>query len=268
MNNIALDLGIIQIYWYSIFIILGITIASLVIYKELKKNKSENLFFDLAFNTIVIGVIGARLYYVGFNLSYYLNEPLEILQIWNGGLAIHGGIIFGCIYLIRFCKKYNYKLLKLLDIIVVGLIIAQSIGRWGNFFNQEAYGMITSVAELQSKQIPQFIIDRMYILGEYRQPMFFYESIWNLFGFVALLIVRTCPKIRNGQITGVYLIWYSLGRFLIEIYRSDSLMISNYKIAQIISIIFGIIGVILIFRGIFKRKNNELYHEEGLRYEI
>lgn len=268
MNNIALDLGIIQIYWYSIFILLGVVVASLIIYKELKKHKAEDLFFDLAFNTVVIGIIGARLYYVVFNLSYYLSNPLEILQIWNGGLAIHGGIIFGGIYLLYFCRKYNYKLLKLLDIIVVGLILAQAIGRWGNFFNQEAYGMITTVAELQSKQIPQFIIDRMYILGEYRQPMFFYESIWNLFGFIALLIVRVCPRVRNGQITGVYLIWYSLGRFVIENYRSDSLMLSNFKIAQIISIILGFLGAILILRGIFKRKNNELYHEEGLRYGI
>src|SRR5699024_11142208 len=103
-----------------------------------KRRIDEDFLVNLAFNTIIIGIIGARLYYVLFNLSYYLDRPLEILQIWNGGLAIHGGIIAGLIVVIVSCKKHKVNIWKMLDIIVVGLIIAQAIGRWGNFFNSEA----------------------------------------------------------------------------------------------------------------------------------
>lgn len=269
MNGIALDLGIIQIYWYSIFILLAISVASIIIYLQMKKLKiDEQVFFDLSFNTVIIGLIGARIYYILFNLSYYLKNPIEILEIWNGGLAIHGAIIFGGIYLIHYCKKYNYKILKLLDIIVVGLIIGQAIGRWGNFFNQEAFGAVTPIKELQARGIPQFVINGMNILGEYREPTFFYESIWNIFGFLALIIIRICPSLRNGQLTGTYLLWYSVGRFAIESHRTDSLMIYNFKMAQIISVVLAIIGTILILRGILKKEKIELYHKEGLRNEL
>lgn len=104
----------------------------------------------------------------------------------------------------------------MLDIIVVGLIIGQSIGRWGNFFNSEAYGGITTLAKLQSAGIPQFVIDGMYIMGEYRQPTFFYESVWCAFGFIAMLIIRKYKYLKRGQLTGFYLIWYGVARFLIE----------------------------------------------------
>ena len=130
MNKVALDLGIIQIYWYSIFIFLGILVGSSIIYLESKKRKIDSEFvINLIFNTVIIGVIGARIYYVLFNLDYYLSNPVEILEIWNGGLAIHGGIIAGLLFLIFYCKKHKVETLKMLDIIVVGLIIAQAIGR-------------------------------------------------------------------------------------------------------------------------------------------
>lgn len=269
MNAIALDLGIMQIYWYSIFILLAVAIASIIVYLQMKKLKiNEQVFFDLSFNTVIIGLIGARIYYILFNLTYYLKNPIEILEVWNGGLAIHGAIIFGGIYLIYYCKKYNYKILKLLDIISVGLILGQAIGRWGNFFNQEAFGTVTTLTDLQTRGIPQFIINGMNILGEYHEPTFFYESIWNFFGFVALIIIRLCPTIKTGQLTGTYLLWYSIGRFVIEGHRTDSLMILNFKMAQIISVILAIIGIILILRGILKKDKVELYHKEGLRNGI
>lgn len=266
MNKVALDLGIIQIYWYSIFIFLGILVGSSIIYLESKKRKIDSEFvINLIFNTVIIGVIGARIYYVLFNLDYYLSNPVEILEIWNGGLAIHGGIIAGLLFLIFYCKKHKIETLKMLDIIVVGLIIAQAIGRWGNFFNQEAYGIATTVTKLKATGVPDFVINGMYIMGEYREPTFFYESIWNVFGFLALLIIRRYPYLKKGQLTGFYLIWYSTARFIIEGKRTDSLMLGNIKIAQLVSVIMIIIGIILFiyYKKIKKVSTFEqLYKEE------
>ena len=246
MERVAFDLGIIQVYWYSIFIFLGALAACVVIYLEAKKRKLNDEFIvNLAFNAIIFGIIGARIYYVLFNLDYYMQNPSEILEIWNGGLAIHGGLITGGLFTVYYCKKNKVETLKVFDIIVVGLILGQAIGRWGNFFNQEAYGAITTAAKLKSMGVPDFVINGMYILGDYRQPTFFYESIWNFFGFIALLIIRRYPYLKTGQLSGFYLIWYSVARFIIEKMRTDSLMLGNFKIAQIMSIVLLIIGVIL-----------------------
>lgn len=255
MNRIALDLGIIQIYWYSIFLFLGMLSASIVIYKEFKKqNVDEDFFVNLAFNVIVFGIIGARLYYVLFNLDYYLSHPLEIFMVWNGGLAIHGGIFAALIFTMIYCKKHKVYTRKILDMLVVGLILGQAIGRWGNFFNGEAYGAITTAESLAKVGIPQFVIDGMYIMGSYRQPTFFYESIWCLFGFLAMIIIRKYKYLRKGQLTGFYLIWYGIERFIVEALRVDSLMLGPIKIAQIVSILFIFIGLILM---IFYRKKGE-----------
>ncbi len=262
MDRIALDLGFIQIYWYSLFIFFGILVATFVILKECKhQNINEDFIVNLIFYTVIFGLIGARLYYVCFNLDYYLKYPLEILEIWNGGLAIHGGIIAGLLCIFIYCKKYNAKLLKLLDIVVVGLIIGQAIGRWGNFFNQEAYGAITTLENLQKLGIPDFIIDGMYIGGAYRQPAFLYESIWCLAGFIALLIVRHYRYLKTGQLTGVYLIWYSVGRFFIEGMRTDSLMLGSLKMAQVISIVGIIIGVMMLILCRKGSRFDNLYKE-------
>ncbi len=246
MERVAFDFGIIQIYWYSVFIFLGVLAACIVIYLESKKRKiDEDFITNYAFNAVIIGIIGARLYYVLFNISYYKSNIIEIFQIWNGGLAIHGGIIIGTIFTIYYSKKHKVETLKLFDIIVVGLILGQAIGRWGNFFNQEAYGLVTTAAKLQRLGVPKFVIDGMYILGNYREPTFFYESIWNLFGFFALLLIRRYRYIKIGQPTGFYMIWYGVIRFIIEGKRTDSLMLGNFKIAQIVSIIMIIVGIVL-----------------------
>lgn len=257
MDKVALDLGPIQIYWYSIFIFLGMLVACFVIYKEAKKREIEEEFLvNLTFNTIILGIIGARLYYVLFNLPYYLNNPIEILEIWNGGLAIHGGIIAGLLFIIYYCKKHEVNIWKMLDIIVVGLIIAQAIGRWGNFFNSEAYGPITTEENLRSLGIPSFVINGMYILGEYRQPTFFYESVWCLFGFCAMLLIRNYKYLKIGQLTGFYLIWYGIIRFIIEAMRTDSLMLGTIKMAQLVSIVFVISGIIIFIKSIKSKKEN------------
>ncbi len=270
MDRVAVDLGPIQIYWYSIFIFIGLLVASILIFKEARRrNIDEDFLVNLIFNTIIIGLIGARLYYVLFNLPYYIANPIEIFAIWNGGLAIHGGVFAALIFIIIYCKKHEVNCLQILDIMVVGLIIGQAIGRWGNFFNGEAYGQITSLEELKEQQIPMFIINGMYILGEYRQPTFFYESTWCLSGFLAMLIIRKYKYLKRGQLTGFYLFWYGFGRFLIESMRTDSLMLGSLKMAQIVSIVFIIVGIILFFYNVFKstKEDKKLYTEDLTKHE-
>ncbi len=263
MDRVAIDLGFIRIYWYSILILLGILVAALLIYRECKKQgiKGEE-FTDLLFNTVVFGVIGARLYYVLFNFSYYWNNKIEILEIWHGGLAIHGGLLFGALYVLYFCKKHKLNKLKVIDMIVVGVIVGQAIGRWGNFFNREAFGPITTYVNLKNNLIPEFIINGMKILGQYHEPTFYYESLWNIDGFIILLLLRHNKKTKIGQITGAYLLWYSIGRLYIESLRMDSLMINNFKVAQLVSIILIIVGLFLIIKPIIK-KDPRLYNDKS-----
>ena len=259
MDSILIDFGIIQIRWYSFLLLIAFIVGSVLVIKESKKkNIPEDYLYNLIFYGLIIGILGARLYYVLFNLDYYLDYPQEILMIWNGGLAIHGGIIATLIFLLIYSKKKKVSSLLMTDIIVVGLIIAQAIGRWGNFFNSEAYGRIVSKAFLENIHIPNFIINGMFIDGYYREPTFFYESLLCLLGFIVLLLIRKYFKTRVGQLTGIYLLWYGTARLIIETFRSDSLMLGPLKVAQCISVIAIIIGLYLI---ISKIKSKKIYKE-------
>ena len=261
MKSVLIDLGFIQIKWYSIFILLGIITAfTLITIEKKKKNVPSEYLSNLLFYGILIGILGARIYFVLFNLNYYLDYPKEILMIWNGGLAIHGGIIATLLFTIIYSRKKKTNIPLMTDIIVVGLIIAQAIGRWGNFFNQEAYGRIVKLSFLKNLHIPNFIIKGMYINNNYREPTFLYESILNIIGFIILLIVRKNKKIHTGTLTGIYMIWYGIIRLIIESFRSDSLMMGSIKIAQLISILGIIIGVIVIIISI--KKNKKYYEDE------
>ena len=264
MNRVFLDLGFIKIYYYTIFIFFAIISACLLIFKEAKKqNIDKDFLINTIYYVIILGIIGARAYYVLFEWSYYVKNPLEIFAVWNGGLAIHGGIIAGLLFIIYYCRKNKISSLKFLDIVVVGLILAQAIGRWGNFFNQEAYGALTTKQELMNLHLPTFIINGMHINGIYYEPTFFYESLWCLLGFIIMLIVRRSKKTKIGTLTAIYLMWYGVGRFFIEGMRGDSLMLGNFKMAQIISIIMIICGIYLCFiKNIKKRKLENLYHKE------
>ena len=255
MNDVMINLGIFQIKWYSFFIFLAMLTACLIIFKESKKkNVPDNYLTNLIFYGLIIGILGARLYYVIFNLDYYLNNPSQIFAIWNGGLAIHGGLISALIFLMIYSRKNKINILQILDIIVVGVIIAQAIGRWGNFFNQEAYGNIISLQALKNMHLPKFIIDGMYISGSYREPTFLYESICSLIGFILLLILRATKKLKTGQLTAIYLIWYGIVRFGIETLRSDSLMLGQIKVAQLVSLLFVISGIALFIYSHIKKK--------------
>lgn len=260
MNSILFDFGIIQIKWYSFLIMIGIIIAYFLVTREAKKKGFEKeKVIDILFYTILIGMLGARIYYVLFNLEYYGTNPLEIFKVWNGGLAIHGGIITAFIFLYFYSKKKNYNLFLLVDMMVPGLMIAQAIGRWGNFFNQEAFGRAVSKIFLQGLHLPKFIIEGMYINGLYREPTFLYESLWNIIGFILILIIRKNKKIKTGMITGFYFIWYGIGRCIIESSRADSLMLGSLKIAQLVSILGIILGIAII---IISNKKKFLYIED------
>jgi phosphatidylglycerol:prolipoprotein diacylglycerol transferase len=264
MGKVALEFGFIQIYWYSICIVIGMIVGRYLVYKEaMKHGINENVMTNLIFYTVIVSIIGARLYYVVFNWSYYSRNFLEIFEIWNGGLAIHGAIIFGGLYLIYYTKAHHFDTLEVLDICCVGLIIGQAIGRWGNFFNQEAYGSLTTLENLKSLFIPQFIIDGMNIGGVYYHPTFLYESLWNIVGFIILLLVRKRPYLKTGQLFGLYCMWYSLGRFFIEGMRQDSLMLGSMKMAQLVSIAMFVVGVFFFVRRFKSSRFEHLYNNDS-----
>lgn len=262
MNPVIFTIFGIDIQWYSILILIGIVIGLILLEKEAKKFKyPKDLIFNICFWAIIMGIIGARLYYIIFNFSYYSNNLLEIFAIWNGGLAIHGGIIAGVLTVLFFAKKYHLNFLKLLDMAAPSLILAQAIGRWGNFFNREAHGIATTYTELKNLLIPEFVIDGMNIGGVYYLPTFYFESLWCLLGFIILLIIRRLKYIKVGATTCIYLMWYSLGRFFIEAWRTDSLMIGGFKVAQIISIILFITGLVYLIYLSRKGKYENLYND-------
>ena len=264
MDRVALRIGNISIYWYAVIIAVGMIVAMCLSYAKAKRQEINLEFWiNLLFYIILFGVIGARLYYILFNLSYYLSDPLEIVKVWHGGLAIHGGIIAGVIVILLYTRKYNVNTLKTLDIMAVSVIIGQAIGRWGNFFNQEAFGGVVSKGFLETLKLPEFIINGMYINGSYHHPTFLYESIWNVIGFIILLILRRRKYNKVGELSGFYLIWYSIGRFFIEGLRTDSLMLGPLRIAQVVSLIAFIIGIVLIVRAKKGSRFDNLYEKEG-----
>ena len=259
MNRVAFNIFGFNVYYYSLCILLGVIVAYILITREGKKQGLPKEFIsDLIFYTLIIGTLGARVYYCLFNLDYYLANPSEILKIYNGGLAIHGGVIAGLIFVYFYTKKKNVSFIKILDIVAPAVIIAQSFGRWGNFFNQEAHGGITTYQNLKNMHIPEFIINGMHIEGKYYYPTFFFESIWCLIGFIILMIARRNKNLRKGFQIGFYFIWYGIGRFFIEAFRTDSLMFFGLKIAQIVSLIGIIIGIIIIVTNRNKKYYNEM----------
>ena len=243
----SFNIGSLSIRFYSLCILFGIILAYIVIMKESKKQKlNTDIMFNIIFYGLLVGILGARIYYVLFNLDYYIQHVDEIVKIWYGGLAIHGGIIGGILIVYLYSKKKNLPFFQLTDIIIPGVILAQACGRWGNFFNQEAFGMMVSKELLQKLFVPNFIIKGMYIKGAYYLPTFYFESIICLIGFIIMLIIRKKTN-KRGYITAFYLIWYGLFRFIIEIFRTDSLMLFNIKIAMVVSGLMIILGIILIY---------------------
>ena len=270
MNPVIFNIGSFELRWYSVLIAFAVIIGYVMIMSESKRFKIKKEFmFNMMFWTLIFAIIGARLYYVVFNLEYYRTNILEIFQIWKGGLAIHGALLFGAITIIIYCKKYKVRVGKILDIIVPALLLGQAIGRWGNFFNSEAYGSIVSYQQLVNmKIIPQFIIDNMFINGSYHLPMFYFESLWCLLGFFLSLFLRRRKYIKDGQLVAFYMMWYSVARFVIETFRTDALLFNGIRVARVVSVLMFIIGLIIQFIQSRKPKLDELYNkaEEEVRF--
>lgn len=241
-----IDLGFTKIYFYSIMILIGMAIGVFLVYREFKRHGYNVKELDnMAFYTILCGLVGARIWYVLFNLSEYKDNLLEMFAIWHGGLAIHGAIFGGLLFLFFYSRKHNFHFIKIADIVMPAVLIGQIIGRWGNFFNQEAHGGPVSRAFLDKLCIPDFIIDGMYIKGQYYHPTFLYESVFNLLIMVFILFIRRNKKIKEGMVFSIYLMGYGILRFFVESLRTDSLMLGSIRVAQLISVLFFIGGFVL-----------------------
>ncbi|MGT2948295.1 prolipoprotein diacylglyceryl transferase [Streptococcus devriesei] len=250
INPIAVQIGPVAIRWYAVCIVTGLILAVYLATKEApRKNINPDDILDFILIAFPLSIIGARIYYVLFDWNYYSTQPFsEMIAVWHGGIAIYGGLITGAIVLFVFSYYRMIKPLAFLDIAAPGVMLAQAIGRWGNFVNQEAYGK--AVAHLN--YLPDFIKNQMYIDGRYRTPTFLYESLWNLLGFAIIMSLRHKPKfLKEGEVTFFYLIWYGCGRFVIEGMRTDSLMFMNLRVSQWLSALLVIVGVVLV---VFRRR--------------
>ena len=261
-----------EIRLYALCIITGISIAYLYGIRTAKKlGFDENVLFDGFIWGVIIGVLGARIYYVIFRWDLYKNNPWDIIERFEG-LAIHGAVIAASIFAYFYVKKKKANIYHLGEMLLPGFLIGQIFGRWGNFFNQEAHGgpIASTVAEgrafLENLNLPKFIIDQMYIsdsinnvnITTYMHPTFLYESLWNLLGLIIIFVTRRLTKkYWVGDAALFYLVWYGIGRYFVESIRTDYLPFNFFgmelRIAQVVSVIM-IIGGITLFtlRRIFK----------------
>ena len=266
----ALKIGSVEIKWYAVCIMLGFALAIVyAIVQGKKQGFKSDTFVDLAIIAMVFGLIGARLYYVAFRLDEYIKNPIKILYIWEGGLAIYGGVILVVIASFVYCRVKKQPFLKLADIAAPALLIGQALGRWGNFFNQEAFGVNTDlpwgmtgniVAENIRSEAAE-IKDRFGILLDSSKPVhptFLYESLWCLLGVLVLWLFYKKFRKFDGQIALMYCAWYGFGRMFIEGLRTDSLILfANIRVSQVLAAATFLAAVVLlIVLGVRKRRRS------------
>lgn len=246
-DPVAFRIGSHPIYWYGILIAVAILLGTFLVLREGEKQKlDQDHLLNIILVVIPAAFLGARLYYVIFNWTYYSQNPSEIWAVWHGGLAIHGGLLGGFLAGYFMLRKYRLNFWQAADLASPSIILGQAIGRWGNFFNQEAYGY-----EVDPSTLPW----AMYIDGAYRHPTFLYESLWDLGVFIFLLWLRRRKKRQWGDVFLSYVVLYSLGRLMIEGLRTDSLMLTaNLRVAQVVSAVAIVIGLLLIF---YRHKNKK-----------
>ena len=252
INRTAFSIGSFHVYWYGILIATGLLLAILYAYLNAHRyDVDRNKLFDCVIVGIVTAIIGARLYYVIFRWSAYSGNIGKIFDIRDGGLAIYGGIIGGLLggYVVARIKKQ--KFLPMLDIAMPGFFIGQAIGRWGNFFNQEAFGYETdSIFRMVSENTG----------GVGVHPCFLYESVWCALGFLLLFIVNRRYQKYHGQSFYIYLVWYGFERMIVEGLRTDSLYLpfqvfgADIRVSQVLSAILMIVGIALL---IINRNKND-----------
>ncbi|MBL1208556.1 prolipoprotein diacylglyceryl transferase [Geminocystis sp. GBBB08] len=260
---ILFEIGPISLRWYG-FLIASAVLIGVIIAQKLGeyRNINPDLIGDLVIWLVIGAIPTARIYYVLFEWENYAQHPQDIIAIWQGGIAIHGAIIGGVIAALIFAKINRQSFWQLSDVIAPSLILGQAIGRWGNFFNSEAFGRPTNLP--WKLYIPPQNRPFEYINFEYFHPTFLYESLWNIGVFILLITLffwslKHNNKLKNGTIFLVYLITYSLGRVWIEGFRTDSLMIGFLRTAQVVSlsaIAFGLFGLIWLY--LFKKSLPDL----------
>lgn len=261
----TLNLGFTTVRWYGAIIAFGFLLAVLfggrVAYKW--KINLDKMIDVLLYGTIG-GIVGARLYYVAFKWDYYGQHLSDIFKIWEGGLAIYGGIIGGILAAFIVCRIEKLNFFNLLDMVSMSLLIGQGIGRWGNYANQEAFGSITNknwgmmsdtVAEYISDNASYFGLDnvdnvKQYVADNdlYVHPTFFYESVWCILGFFVLFIIMKKRRKFSGQLFLCYGVWYGFGRMVLEGLRSDSLYIGNtsIRVSQLLSAVLMLVSLVLL----------------------
>lgn len=269
IDPVAFRLGPLEVAWYGIIIVIGMFLAIWLSMREANKQGiGEDFIIDLAFWLIPMGLIGARIYYVLFELPTYLADPLSVFYIWEGGIAIYGGLILGFITMYWYSRKNDVPVWLLVDILAPHVMIAQAIGRWGNFVNQEAHGEAVSRQFLEGLQLPDFIIEQMNIKGTYYHPTFLYESVWNIVGFILLMLLRAKDRLLlRGEVFLGYLAWYGLGRFFIEGMRTDSLYIGAFRVSQLLSLLLLVSSIGLIIYRRFYVYPRPPYYSEGIKPE-
>ncbi|AOX04527.1 prolipoprotein diacylglyceryl transferase [Moorena producens PAL-8-15-08-1] len=244
---IIVELGPVTIRWYGLLIASAVLIGvSLSQYLAKSRNVNPDLLGDLAIWLVISAIPGARLYYVLFQWEQYAQRPDQIIAIWNGGIAIHGAILGGILAAIIFARLNKLSVWLLVDLVVPSLILGQAIGRWGNFFNSEAFGAPTDLP--WKLYIPPLQRPPGFQNFDYFHPTFLYESVWNLlvFGLLMTLFFRDLrrkPHLKVGTMALVYMVAYSTGRFWIEALRMDSLMLGPLRIAQVVSLVAIALGV-------------------------
>ena len=240
INPVAFSIGDFNVYWYGIIIGCGFLLALLYALKSLKRfSIDRDGFFDCVLVGLICGIIGARAYYVLFKLDYYIANPSEILAIHNGGLAIYGGVIGGLLGGCIVAKIKKISIPAILDVAVLGFLIGQGIGRWGNFINQEAFGTPTN--------LPWGMLSEN-TNGDTVHPCFLYESLWCILGFFVLNYISKKHRKYDGQIFLMYLIWYGFERMIVEGLRTDSLYLPflNLRVSQILAAATMLVGIILL----------------------
>lgn len=249
-NPVAFSLFGRPIYWYAICITVAMIAAVVICYKRAPKIRwSPDDVIDVALWALPSAIVGARIYYVIFEWQYYSQNPAEIIKIWNGGLAVYGGIIAGCLAAYFVCRYKKKNFFEIADIAAPTIALGQAIGRWGNFFNQEAFGGVVSNSSLQRFPISVFIE----ATGQYHYATFFYESFWCLLIFIFLMAFGKRFKHR-ADITLTYFMLYSLERAFVEGLRTDSLYLGPIRVSQALSIlIFAAIAAFFIIRKIKER---------------
>lgn len=262
VDNIAFSVFGISIAWYGIIIATGMILALIFGCSQMKKYGIDSeRALDVIIGGIIGGIVGARAYYVAMRWDSYKDDLSSIFNTRNGGLAIYGGIIGALLVGIIMCKIRKVRILPLFDLAGMAFLIGQGLGRWGNFFNQEAFGYNTDLPwGMTSKKIQEWIIRESTTIGASADlvamtpdkpvhPCFLYESIWCLLGFVVLYLISRHRK-YDGQIFILYIFWYGLERSVVEGLRTDSLMLGNIRISQLVAIISTVVaGILLIVIG-------------------